>query len=35
MASNRQIEGNRFQARDRLEELNRNVVVAKLDALQY
>ena len=33
MTSNRQVEGNGFQARDRLEELNRNVVVAKLDAL--
>src|SRR5437588_12214759 len=33
MTSNRQVEGNGFQASDRLEELNRNVVVSKLDAL--
>src|ERR1700693_377343 len=32
-ASNRQVKGNRFQARDGLEELKRNVVVTKLDAL--
>src|ERR1700693_1659404 len=32
-ASNRQIKGNRLQARDRLEQLKRNVVVTKLDAL--
>ena len=33
MTSNRQVEGNGFQASNRLEELNRNVVVSKLDAL--